>query len=332
MGRRLAGTGVLALTIALGGSHARAQAGSPGRSGGLRGRNRGRHADRARGGGRPGAPAAHGPARARAPAAQPGARRARRTHADREGGRGPRHDAGGARPGRGGRQGLRDRCGAEVGLCRQQGPPREQERGGRPRADSRRAHPAAPDREAQRLRPRAAGEVRREAAARAVPRAGGAGGGAGARQPQGARHDHRVLGLPVPVLRARAAYGRPRARGVRRPRPLRVPPLPARLPSPGAEGGRGRRVRRRAGPLLADARPALGEHVEARGRPTSRHTPRRSASMPRPSRPASTRAGTKASWSATCRPARPTACRARRRSSSTAGRSSARSRSRRSSR
>ena len=94
-----------------------------------------------------------------------------------------------------------------------------------------------------------------------------------ARQPEGPGHDHRVLGLPVPVLRARASRGRPGARGLRRQGALRLPALPARLPPAGGEGRGGGGLRRGAGEVLGDARPALDEHREAAGARTSRPTP-----------------------------------------------------------
>ena len=110
-----------------------------------------------------------------------------------------------------------------------------------------------------------------------------------------AGHDRRVLRLPVPVLRARAADRREGPRDLRRQGALGVPPLPAELPRQGGEGRRGGGVRRRPGQVLGDARPAVGEHREARGRPTSRSTPWRSASTRRTSTSASTPASTPAS-------------------------------------
>ena len=177
---------------------------------------------------------------------------------------------------------------------------------------------------------RAAREVRREGAARAVPRPGRGRRRPRARQPEGPGHDRRVLGLPVPVLRARASRGRPGARGLRRQGALRLPALPPRLPPAGGEGRGSGGLRRGAGEVLGDARPALDEHREAAGaRPQG---PRRDAGprrggvrpVPRlgPPLPASSRA--------TSRPARATGSRGPRRSSSTAGRWSAPSRSRRS--
>ena len=104
--------------------------------------------------------------------------------------------------------------------------------------------------------------------------------------PKAPGHDRRVLGLPVPVLRARAAHGHPGARGLRRQGALRLPPLPPRLPRPGGEGRRGRGLRRRAGEVLGDARPALGEHREAAGRrpqgPRRDARPRRGGLRPVP--------------------------------------------------
>ncbi len=147
-------------------------------------------------------------------------------------------------------------------------------------------------------------------------------------QPEGAGHGRRVLGLPVPVLRARAAHRQPRARGLRRQGALGLPPLPARLPRPGGEGGRGRGLRRRAGEVLGDARPPVGQPPRSCRSPTSRPTPPRSASTRRPfgqCLDSGRHAGL-----VEARPrrrARATASRAPPRSSSTGGRSSARSRS-----
>ena len=84
-------------------------------------------------------------------------------------------------------QGLRDRRRGEDALRDPQGALPERGRGGGARADPRLGASAARDRAQERLHARAARPLRRARAARAVPRPGGAGPGARARQPEGER-------------------------------------------------------------------------------------------------------------------------------------------------
>ncbi|CAA9483781.1 MAG: hypothetical protein AVDCRST_MAG30-957, partial [uncultured Solirubrobacteraceae bacterium] len=111
------------------------------------------------------------------------------------------------------------------------------------------------------------------------------------------RHDRRLRRLPVPVLPA-GRVGDPRpAEGARRgPGPLRLPPLPdRRRPRGGARRRAVRRVRRRAGTLLGDARrdlplpPPAVPGVTARRRAHDR--PRHGGAGPRARGPALRRAG-----------------------------------------
>ena len=76
---------------------------------------------------------------------------------------------------------------------------------------------------------------------------------------EGARHDRRVFGFPVPLLRPRPAHLEAGPRGLRREGPLRLRRLSPRHPSRGQEGPRGRGLRPRAGQVLADVRPAVHE-------------------------------------------------------------------------
>ena len=80
----------------------------------------------------------------------------------------------------------------------------------------------------------------------------------------GADHGRRVLGLSVPVLRARRPDADEAARDLRRQDSHRVQGLPAAESCRGAEGGRGGALRRRAGQVLGHARSAVCESARAR--------------------------------------------------------------------
>ena len=246
------------------------EAASPGSAG----RDRGGKAYRGEGGGRPRARPAHGPARARAPAPEPGARRARRPGAPREGGRGPGHDAGGARtrPRSRARRSVTDADAksfyaankARFGTASEADALQQIRAGlGQQRQNERRAAFA---RELK-----AKYDVKLLLEPYRVPVETGS--APVARQPEGAGDDRRVLGLPVPVLRARAADRQAGARGVRRQGPVRLPPLSRSTSTP----RRRRRARRRPAPA---SRASSGRCTTSCGRtrrscrsPTSRRTP-----------------------------------------------------------
>ena len=80
----------------------------------------------------------------------------------------------------------------------------------------------------------------------------------------GAGDDRRVLGLPVPVLRARDADAEEGQGSVRRPGAHRLEGLPVDVDPPaGVQGRRGGAVRARAGQVLGAPRPALRQPAGA---------------------------------------------------------------------
>ena len=77
-----------------------------------------------------------------------------------------------------------------------------------------------------------------------------------------AGHARRVLGLSVTVLREGRSDPHEAPRDLRRQGPHRVQGFSAAEPRAGAEGGRGRALRRRAGQVLGDARSDLREPAD----------------------------------------------------------------------
>ena len=97
-------------------------------------------------------------------------------------------------------------------------------------------------------------------------------------------HDHRVLGLSVPVLQPRGRRRWRRCSRTTARRADRVPPQPAPLPQQRHAGGPGGRGGEGAGEVLADARQAVRQPAEPGPPEPGQATPRNSASTWRSSR------------------------------------------------